>query len=87
LLPRPLPNSLLPSLTVGRPLKSPQPGPYPPLGLEPLSRLSSALLTIRNVKVSLPLAKYFSASPEKTDLLKIPRVLLERVIDMLCSAT
>jgi hypothetical protein len=54
------------------------------LGLEPLSRLSSALLTIRNAKVSLSLAKYFSASPEKTDLLKIPRVLFERFTDVLC---
>ena len=42
---------------VGRPLKSPEPAPPPILGLEPLSRLSSARLTMRNTKalVTLPL--------------------------------
>jgi hypothetical protein len=56
------------------------------LGLEPLRRLSSALLTICNAKASLSLAEYFSASPEKTDLVKIPRVLFERFTDVLCYA-
>jgi hypothetical protein len=86
LLPSPLPASLFPSLTVGRPLKSPEAGLYPRLGLEPLSRLSSALLAIRNAKASLSLAEHFSASPEKTDLVKIPRVLFERFTDVLCYA-
>jgi hypothetical protein len=71
---------------VGRPLKSPEPAFDPRLGLEPLSRLSPALLTIRNAKVLLSLAEYFTASPEKTDLLKIPRLLLERFTDVLCYA-
>ena len=31
-------------------------------------------------------AEYFSTSPEKTDLVKIPRVLFERVTDVLCYA-
>ena len=37
----------------GRPLKSPTPDPRPILGLEPLSRLSSAGVTVRNTKASL----------------------------------
>ena len=40
---------------VGRPLKSPEPGPRPLLGLEPLSRLSSAGVTMRNSEASLTL--------------------------------
>ena len=40
---------------VGRPLKSPEPVPPPILGLEPLSRLSSAGVTMRNSKASLTL--------------------------------
>jgi hypothetical protein len=40
---------------VGRPLKSPEPVPRPLLGLEPLSRLSSAAVTMRNAEASLPL--------------------------------
>jgi hypothetical protein len=40
---------------VGRPLKSPEPVPHPILGLEPLSRLSSALVTMRNSEASLTL--------------------------------
>ena len=40
---------------VGRPLKSPEPAPPPILGLEPLSRLSSALVTMRNTEASLTL--------------------------------
>jgi hypothetical protein len=51
-----------------------------------LSRLSSELLAIRNAKVSLSLAEYFSASREKTDVLKIPRVLFELSTDVLCYA-
>jgi hypothetical protein len=39
----------------GRPLISPAPAPPPILGLEPLSRLSSAGVTVRNTKASLPL--------------------------------
>ena len=41
---------------VGRPLKSPEPDPLPILGLEPLSRLSSALVTMRNAEASLTLS-------------------------------
>jgi len=41
------------STCVGRPLTSPEPVPHPLLGLEPLSRLSSARLTMRNTKASL----------------------------------
>ncbi len=41
---------------VGPPLKPPEPVPRPLLGLEPLSRLSSALLTMRNTEVSLSLS-------------------------------
>ena len=37
----------------GRPLISPTPDPRPILGLEPLSRLSSAGVTVRNTKASL----------------------------------
>jgi hypothetical protein len=37
----------------GRPLKSPTPDPRPLLGLEPLSRLSSAGVTMRNSEASL----------------------------------
>jgi hypothetical protein len=40
---------------VGRPLKSPEPAPRPILGLEPLSRLSSALVTMRNTEALLTL--------------------------------
>jgi hypothetical protein len=40
---------------VGRPLKSPEPAPHPILGLEPLSRLSSARFTMRNAEASLTL--------------------------------
>ena len=40
---------------VGRPLTSPEPVPHPILGLEPLSRLSSAGVTVRNTKASLTL--------------------------------
>jgi hypothetical protein len=40
---------------VGRPLKSPKPDPRPILGLEPLSRLSSARFTMRNAEASLTL--------------------------------
>jgi hypothetical protein len=40
---------------VGRPLTSPKPVPRPLLGLEPLSRLSSAGVTGRNTKASLTL--------------------------------
>jgi len=43
------------STCVGRPLKSPEPVPHPILGLEPLSRLSSARLTMRNTEASLTL--------------------------------
>ena len=39
----------------GRPLKSPEPASPPILGLEPLSRLSSAGVTMRNTKASLTL--------------------------------
>ena len=39
----------------GQPLKLPAPAPPPILGLEPLSRLSSALVTMRNTKASLTL--------------------------------
>jgi hypothetical protein len=42
-------------MCVGRPLKSPEPAPHPILGLEPLSRLSSAAVTMRNTKASLTL--------------------------------
>jgi len=40
---------------VGRPLTSPEPASHPILGLEPLSRLSSARLTMRNTKASVTL--------------------------------
>jgi hypothetical protein len=40
---------------VRRPLKSPEPAPHPILGLEPLSRLSSARFTMRNTEASLTL--------------------------------
>jgi hypothetical protein len=40
---------------VGRPLKSPEPASPPILGLEPLSRLSSAGVTVRNTEASLTL--------------------------------
>ena len=40
---------------VGRPLKSPELVPPPILGLEPLSRLSSAGVTMRNTEASLTL--------------------------------
>jgi hypothetical protein len=40
---------------VGRPLTSPKPAPHPLLGLEPLSRLSSARVTVRNTEASLTL--------------------------------
>src|SRR5215510_3415990 len=40
---------------VGRPLTSPELVPRPILGLEPLSRLSSARVTMRNTKASLTL--------------------------------
>jgi hypothetical protein len=40
---------------VGRPLTSPAPVPRPLLGLEPLSRLSSAAVTRRNAEASLTL--------------------------------
>jgi hypothetical protein len=40
---------------VGQPLKLPEPAPHPILGLEPLSRLSSALVTMRNTKALLTL--------------------------------
>jgi hypothetical protein len=40
---------------VGRPLTSPEPVPHPLLGLEPLSRLSSAAVTRRNTEASLTL--------------------------------
>ena len=40
---------------VGRPLKSPEPASPPILGLEPLSRLSSAGVTMRNTEASLTL--------------------------------
>ena len=40
---------------VGRPLTSPEPASHPILGLEPLSRLSSAGVTVRNTKASLTL--------------------------------
>ena len=43
------------STCVRRPLKSPDPASHPILGLEPVSRLSSALLTMRNTKASLTL--------------------------------
>jgi len=38
---------------VGRPLTSPKPAPHPILGLEPVSRLSSALVTMRNTEALL----------------------------------
>jgi hypothetical protein len=40
---------------VGRPLKSPEPASPPILGLEPLSRLSSAAVTMRNTEASVTL--------------------------------
>ena len=41
---------------VGRPLKPAEPHPRPILGLEPLSRLSSAGVTVRNSEASLSLS-------------------------------
>jgi hypothetical protein len=43
------------STCVGRPLKSPEPAPRALLALEPLSRLSSARVTMRNAEASLTL--------------------------------
>jgi len=43
------------STCVGRPLKSPEPASPPLVGLEPLSRLSSAGVTVRNTEASVTL--------------------------------
>ena len=57
---------------VGRPLTSPELAPHPILGLEPLSRLSSAAVTMRNTKASLTLPLPVSPRSRSTVRLGFP---------------